>query len=220
MIAVKRSAFFCVFVAASASIAACDLPAATFDATTTTSAGGGSPGSGGETTGPMHTTGSGAAGSGAGGTGAGGSTTGGTGGATTTTTTTTSGGGTGGTGGLGGAGGVFMGPVVPCGTAGKVCKPYEFCCNNTLDHDVDKCSGTCDTNVYGVLKCNGPEDCPGGKCCVKKSTFLGVDFYDSECKATCPSGEQLMCDLDNPMCTGGKTCAYMLSGYPGYGDCQ
>jgi len=69
--------------------------------------------------------------------------------------------------------------------------------------------------VWGVIDCDGPEDCTnGGHCC---STLLfnddGIAGYRIACQASAcngpPLGEEL-CHQDGPACTNGGDCVSVL----------
>jgi hypothetical protein len=194
---VKRAALV-VLLGVSPSLSACDLPKVVFDldATASTSenssTGGGGTSGGGGGTGPQHTTGSGASGAG----GSAGS------------STSSSGG--------------FMGPVVPCGKPSVECDPYQICCYHVFDTSMDHCdnSDTCDLQFYGALKCNGPEDCPGGVCCLKTTVSAPYTYKDSECKASCPVDQSEMCHDAMTDCAMGQSCMVMLANYEGYNFCE
>lgn len=199
----KRAALL-LLLGVTSSLSACDLPKVVFDldstASTSDSAGTGGGGSsiGGGGTGPQHTTSTGAMG------GAGGA--GGSAGSSTSST--------------GGSG--FMGPVVPCGKPSVVCDPYQICCYHVTDTTMDHCdtADTCDLLEYGALKCNGPEDCPGGVCCLKTTVIMTNVYKDSECKGSCPAGQSEMCHDAMTDCAMGQTCEVMLADYEGYHYCK
>lgn len=115
-----------------------------------------------------------------------------------------------------------MGPIVPCGSPSVTCDPYKVCCYHVTDYTKDHCAtaDSCDLNFYGALKCNGPEDCPGGVCCLKTTEALGLTFKDSECAGVCPADQELMCNPMNPVCGQGQSCVPMLMNYQGYNVCQ
>jgi hypothetical protein len=66
---------------------------------------------------------------------------------------------------------------------------------------------------FGFASCDGPEDCPGGECCIGKSN------YDQRCAPSCnPQKENRVCHPDNPQCPGGMQCQ-LIEGTTIYGEC-
>jgi hypothetical protein len=112
-------------------------------------------------------------------------------------------GGNGGTvagGGSGGSGG-GLGHVVVCGTT-QCETPAGHCC---IENDVSKCW---DINVACAdvdVACDGPEDCPGEKCCA--TTVAGETTPTKmACSATCAAGQLTVCGSDPSVCASGTSC--------------
>lgn len=226
---VNRANLLGLFVGAGAALSACDIPSATFGATSTETGGstesaGGSgasttEGGGGGHTVTHPTTGAGGSvgGSGGGSGGAGGA--GGAGGSvtttstttsTTTTTTTTS---------------TWPGPIVPCNYPAREtnCAPGEWCCYDLTTPYEDFCSSEACPANYNTLECNTNADCPNKKCCGKDVALFGApEIKSTYCKASCDpvDDEYRMCEFGN-QCEADENCYYVFNGfYTGYGYCD
>lgn len=217
----KRAAFLCFVVGASAALAACDLPKVTFGATGDDTTGGGT-----STTSTSDTTSS----MGGGGNtvtqptgGAGGEGGGGEGGGTTTTTTSSSSSSTTST-------SSTAGPVVQCNyPAVSNCQPGQVCCFDKGDMEpMDFCEapGNCNpSSKYGELKCDGNEDCPGKKCCLYFvfDATMKPDVQSSYCADSCDllSQEFQACEDSGDCSLPNIDCSMIFgNGYPEYKFCD
>ncbi|EYF08089.1 hypothetical protein [Chondromyces apiculatus] len=141
------------------------------------------------------------------------------------------GGGAGGSGGDGGAGGdggsAPVVPMVPCGMDPESvdCAPGEFCCYHEDLESCDVCTveRVCpidnpvlcgDANSYRVLRCNGPEDCPGGQQCCKDVA------NDSYCFSSCSSAQEIFCTSSEDCPADKPHCVDDAPPYPGYQVCS
>ncbi|MFO0613895.1 MAG: hypothetical protein U0414_14990 [Polyangiaceae bacterium] len=89
---------------------------------------------------------------------------------------------------------------VTCGN--QACQPNQVCCYSNIaptDHCAMK--GTC--GIDAQLECNGPDDCPGAKCCGKKN---GGNWQYTHCAPNCEGGEIFMCAEAPNSCGPQKSC--------------
>lgn len=112
------------------------------------------------------------------------------------------------------------GPTVFC--MDTPCEAGDVCCFYTPFAGQDECSSTGECprpqQDYITLECNGPDDCPGAKCCGGWTDQTGWQY--TQCKSDCnQQNEMTMCYGDPSACDPGEDCkASMVLGM-GYSYC-
>lgn len=82
------------------------------------------------------------------------------------------------------------------------CAQNQVCCYSNIA-PTDHCSpkGTC--GIDAELACDGPDDCPGAKCCGKKN---GSAWEYTVCDSQCGGGEIVMCANAPNTCAANQVC--------------
>lgn len=131
-------------------------------------------------------------------------------------------GGTGSATGVGGAGG-DGGSIVPVGEVTCVlpCLVGEICCVTKQDPPTaQECMAAVDCEGVGVtVACDGPEDCPGQRCCgvFDPPSDLYVSVSCGVCNGSHPS--PIICHYPDGECPPGKECQASDHLPVGYGVC-
>lgn len=95
---------------------------------------------------------------------------------------------------------------------GAACGPNQVCCISFIE---DHCEANGACGFDGEMQCNGPDDCPGQKCCGKKNVAA---WESSTCKPQCTNGEVVMC-FDAPATCGGGQCKPIMDLGQGWASC-
>ena len=113
-----------------------------------------------------------------------------------------------------------LGPIVFCNNA--MCAAGEICCFN-ITQQTDHCgqSGTCGGGFI-ELRCNDPEDCPGGLCCADVDFQKNPPYSGIYCQQICdnPQTKIVVCSDAVPACPAGKQCGTSTSLGQGYKICK
>jgi hypothetical protein len=167
--------------------------------------GGGAGGSGAGTAG-----GAGSGGGASSGGSSGGSTTSGSGGSGTSGSTTGSGGGI-----PQPTGTIGSGDVACSGAPGNKCAAGSVCCKS-IGASCTTTFGACDCTMDGsctAIGCDGPDDCPGAKCCALQNPARFPQFVATSCKPSCnTNNEEIVC-AGNSDCPNGGECRVTSLGF-------
>jgi hypothetical protein len=119
-------------------------------------------------------------------------------------------------------GGSNQAGIVQCGASQCRAVAGEACCGSSSASSGPFCSTSCPADGRDVTRCDGPEDCPGQKCC-----YRGPPDGHSEasCRSDCPWGNGLeLCHGDTECVDvsvpGATKCCPASSTYPGLGVCD
>ena len=111
--------------------------------------------------------------------------------------------------------------VVVCGASRCHAANGEGCCSTPSTPPAVACATSCPAG--DMLRCDGPEDCPGQKCC---SRFLPSSYSEAVCTDECPWGSALqLCHTDTD-CVGAsapgatRCCPLAANAFPGAGVCD
>lgn len=97
----------------------------------------------------------------------------------------------------------------------QMCSPNQVCCySNVAPTDHCGAKGTCVLDAQ--LECNGPDDCPNGQCCGKKS---GNNWSSTKCEPQCDGGEIVMCFGEPNACGSGEACKPVPELGQGWASC-
>ena len=103
---------------------------------------------------------------------------------------------------------------VACGSARCSLAAGELCCDDYQSPPT--CTTSCPATFDG-LACDGPEDCPGQKCC---GSVDSDGATRSACATTCAQGPaSALCHADSDCGMGLRCCPVNPDLYPGVNDC-
>jgi hypothetical protein len=107
------------------------------------------------------------------------------------------------------------GSVACNGVAGNACGAGTACCAKSYEIARECVSGFADCSCFAegscpLLGCDGPEDCPGARCCA--TTTMDENIGTTWCKKDCEPVEQEVCKDASDCSASGAACALFGSG--------